>query len=214
MELIYGYIKANSRHQNTQKQIDYIKFFDNNAIIFQETEFNQLLEKVKQGDSIVFDEISRISQNIEECYNIYMELLNKGIDLIFLKERHIDTKEYQRRKERHFITGVDIELENLKDNIRLSLERTKREKEQSAKRIKKGKRNSKLHQGRPFGSKNLETEKASHIKEIIKNQSKDFQGSLSDVQIMKSIGIARNTFYKYKKVVKQEENMQNNRVKR
>lgn len=48
----------------------------------------------------------------------------------------------------------------------------------------------------------LVTKKSIEKKELIKKYSKDFNGNLSDVDCMKLIGIARNTYYKYKKELK------------
>ena len=41
-------------------------------------------------------------------------------------------------------------------------------------------------------------------KALIKKYSKDFNGSLSDKDAMKLIGVSRVTYYKYKKIVAQE----------
>lgn len=35
--------------------------------------------------------------------------------------------------------------------------------------------------------------------EAIRKYSKDFDGTLSDVDAMKLVGVARNTYYKYKR---------------
>ena len=48
------------------------------------------------------------------------------------------------------------------------------------------------------GSK-LVVKKASPAKELIKKHSKTFGGTLTDKECMKLIGIANNTYYKYKK---------------
>ena len=45
----------------------------------------------------------------------------------------------------------------------------------------------------------LTTKKSIEAKEQIKKYSKDFNGSLKDIEVMKLIGISRNSFYKYKK---------------
>ena len=47
----------------------------------------------------------------------------------------------------------------------------------------------------------IKTDKADHIKKVIREQSKDFEGKFSDAKIMREYleGIARNTYYKYKK---------------
>ena len=41
-------------------------------------------------------------------------------------------------------------------------------------------------------------------KEVIKKHSKDFGGSLNDTECMSLTGLARNTFYKYKKELRDE----------
>ena len=57
--------------------------------------------------------------------------------------------------------------------------------------------------GQPKGAK-LTTKKSIEAKEIILKRSKDFNGDLSDLEVMKLTGIARGTFYKYKRELKAE----------
>ena len=47
--------------------------------------------------------------------------------------------------------------------------------------------------------KTLETKKAKAAKETIKQHSRDFGGSLADPECMKLAGCSRNSFYKYKR---------------
>ena len=47
--------------------------------------------------------------------------------------------------------------------------------------------------------KKLETKKAKAAKETIKRHSRNFGGTLSDPECMKLAGISRNSFYKYKR---------------
>lgn len=58
-----------------------------------------MLKRLKTGDTIVFDSVSRMSRNAEDGYKTYMELYSKGINLVFLKERHIDTDTYKESTE-------------------------------------------------------------------------------------------------------------------
>ena len=67
--------------------------------------FMKLLDKLRCGDTLVFDSVSRMSRNADEGIALYMELYNKGIELVFLKERYIDTQVY---------------ISNLKDRIQLT----------------------------------------------------------------------------------------------
>ena len=225
----YGYVRVSTKQQKTQRQIDNIKSFDADAIIYEEKQsgkdienravFRKLLDKVKSGDTIIFDEVSRMSRNADEGYNLYMELMEKNITLVFLKERHIDTEEYKRRTQNHIervsssnekmdnlINGIldlvaDFEKENLKDNIRLAFQQAEHERQFLINRVTEGKSKSDKHQGRPEGSRNIKTDKADHIRKVIREQSKDFDGKFSDAKIMREYlqGIARNTYYKYKK---------------
>ena len=41
-------------------------------------------------------------------------------------------------------------------------------------------------------------------KEIIKKYSKDFEGTLEDADVMKLAEVSRNTFYKYKREIREE----------
>lgn len=230
----YGYVRVSTIQQKTQRQIENIRSFDAGAIIYEEKQsgkdienravFRKLLDKVKPGDSIIFDEVSRMSRNADEGFRLYMELMEKGISLIFLKEHHIDTAEYKRRTQNHMarvssnsekmdnlINGIlglveEFERENLKDNIRLAFEQAEHEREFLIKRVKEGKSRSDKHQGRPAGSRNLKSDKADHVKKVIMEQSKDFDGKFSDAKIMREYlyGIARNTYYKYKKEISLE----------
>ena len=188
--------------------------------------FRELLDKVKPGDTIIFDEVSRMSRNAEDGYNLYMQLMEQGINLVFLKERHIDTDEYKRRTQRHIekikssdqkidnlINGIldlvaEFERENLKDNIKIAFEQAENERLLLIKRVTEGKDKSAKHQGRPAGSLNKETEKAAKIKKMIREQSKDFEGKFTDAKIMCEYlpGVARNTYYKYKKELAAELN--------
>ena len=98
---VYGYVRVSTVNQKTQRQIDNIKGYNADAIIREEKQsgkdienravFKKLLSDVKAGDTIIFDEVSRMSRNAQEGYELYMDLMNKGINLVFLKEHHIDT---------------------------------------------------------------------------------------------------------------------------
>lgn len=55
-------------------------------------EWSKLYRILKKGDTVVFDSVSRMSRNAEEGFSLYEDLYNKGIQLVFLKEHHIDEK--------------------------------------------------------------------------------------------------------------------------
>lgn len=191
--------------------------------------FRKLLDRVKPGDMIIFDEVSRMSRNADEGYHLYTELMEQGVSLVFLKERHIDTEEFRRRTKNHIarvssssakmdapINGIldlveDFERENLKDNIKMAFEQAEQERLFLVQRVTEGKARSERHRGRPQGSTNRSSVKADFIRKIIREQSKSFDGRFSDVKIMREYlpGVARNTYYKYKRELMAEADMRN-----
>ena len=47
-------------------------------------EWNKIEKLVQDGDTIVFKDISRFTREAENGYKKYMELLNRGVNLIFI----------------------------------------------------------------------------------------------------------------------------------
>ena len=179
--------------------------------------WNNLLKKVKKGDTIIFDSVSRMSRSSEEGYKLYEELFNRGIDLEFIKEPHINTSTYKKALTGGIeLTGtnVDLILEGVnkyllslaKEQIKLAFIQAEKEVMDLRQRTKEGIETARLNGkqiGQVKGTK-LTTKKSIIAKEQIKKYSKDFNGTLKDTEVMKLIGIARNSYYKYKKELTQE----------
>lgn len=101
MNSYFGYVRISTPQQNLQRQIHNILTEYPQAEIVEEIytgtkfqgrkEFDKLIRKVHTGDTIIFDSVSRMSRNAEEGFFMYNELFGKGINLIFLKEPHINT---------------------------------------------------------------------------------------------------------------------------
>ena len=75
----------------------------------------------------------------------------------------------------------------------------------SHQRTKEGMATARLN-GKQIGQKpgaKLITKKSIEAKKQIRKYSKDFDGQLSDVECMRMIGLARNTYYKYKRELKE-----------
>lgn len=88
--------------------------------------------------------------------------------------------------------------------IRLAFEQSEKEVEDLHQRTKEGMETARLNGkriGQPKGAK-LVTKKSVEAKEQIVKYSKDFQGTLDDAECMKLVGVARGTYYKYKRELK------------
>ena len=106
----YAYLRISTKKQSIERQRTNIEKDFPEAIIFEEAftgtsmnrkEWNKLLKVVKGGDTIVFDSVSRMSRNAEEGVKTYMELFDLGVNLVFLKEPHINTDVYNKALNNH-----------------------------------------------------------------------------------------------------------------
>lgn len=223
---IYGYCRISTKQQSIERQIRNIKNQYNTAVIVTEVytgtkqdrpEWNKLYRKVKSGDTIVFDSVSRMSRDAEEGFALYEDLYNKDVELIYIKEPHINTSTYKKALQNNVSmtgTNVDYILEGVnkylmalaKEQIKLAFEQSEKEVKDLHQRTKEGIETARLN-GKQIGQKQgakLVTKKSVESKKMIQKHSKDFDGALSDVDCMKLIGLARNTYYKYKKEIKEE----------
>lgn len=88
--------------------------------------------------------------------------------------------------------------------IRLAFEQAEKEVSDLHQRTKEGMETARLN-GKQIGQRKgakLTTKKSIEAKQKIIKYSKDFGGTLGDVECMKLIGIARGTYYKYKRELK------------
>ena len=220
----YGYCRISKPKQSIDRQIRNIKAVFPEAVIIQEVytrtslnrkEWNKLYNKVKSGDTIIFDSVSRMSGNAVDGFAAYEALYNKGVNLVFLKEPHINTDTYKAALENNIaLTGnsVDYILEGVnkylmalaKEQICLAFEQSEKEVQDLHQRTKERIETARLN-GKQIGQKQgakLTTKKSIAAKEIIQGYSADFDGSLEDQAVIKLAGISRNTYYKYKKQIR------------
>ena len=221
MGKIYGYARISRKEQSIDRQIRNIKNEYPDAVILQEAftgtrmdrpEWSKLCNRVKSGDTIIFDSVSRMSRNADEGVQNYFDLYEKGIQLVFLKEKYINTEIYaENLKDKIELTGTDEDeifkgLNNYfrklaEKQIRIAFEQAEKEVVDLRQRTREGIETARLNGkqiGQVTGSK-LHIKKEGPAKELIRKYSKDFDGILEDPECMKLVGVARNTYYKYKK---------------
>ena len=225
--MIYGYCRISTRKQSIERQIRNIKskYFD--VIIIEEEytgtssnrpEWNKLYRKLKSGDTVVFDSVSRMSRNADDGITLYMQMFDNGINLEFLKEPHINTDTYKSALSNSVqLTGDDVDdiligvnnyLKKLAaKQIRIAFEQAEKEVEDLHQRTREGIQTARLN-GKQIGmvkGTTYETKKSKAVKPLILKYSRDFNGSLTDRDCMKLLGIANNSYYKYKKELRENE---------
>lgn len=245
--MVYGYCRISTLKQNIERQIRNIKDRYPEAIIIQETytgttldrpNWGKLQKKLHEGDTVVFDEVSRMSRNAEEGMLLYEELFNRGVNLVFIKEPHINTSVYREKLQKQMdkVTGTgskatdkllntiiealhEYTIDLAKEQIRLAFQTAQAEvdylhqrtsegvraaRERYDRAIALGETPEKQKPGRMEGS-TIETRKAKAAKAEIIRLSKDFNGTNSDPEVIKLTGISRNSYYKYKRQIKEEQ---------
>lgn len=222
MGKIYSYNRISTNKQSIERQHRNALALYPNAIIVDEVftgtkvegrkEWTKLVSKVKEGDTIVFDSVSRMSRSAEEGFEEYERLYNRGVDLVFIKEPHINTTTYKSARGNQIQltdTMVDSILEGInkyllalaKEQIKLAFIQSEKEVKDLQQRTKEGIETARLN-GKQIGLQQgtkLTTKKSMQAKEVILKHSKDFKGTLSDVDVIKLCGISRNSYYKYKR---------------
>lgn len=231
--IVYSYNRISTQKQNIDRQVRNALEVYPDAHVIKEVytgtktdgrkEWNKLYKLVKKeveikDITIVFDSVSRMSRNAEEGYQLYEELFNLGVSLVFLKEPHINTDTYKaaiNNKVAMTGTNADILLKAIneylltlaREQIKIAFEQSEKEVTDLHKRTSEGIKTAKLNGkqiGRIKGNK-YTTKKEVAAKEIILKNSKDFNGNNTDAEVIKIAGISRNSYYKYKAELKEQQ---------
>jgi DNA invertase Pin-like site-specific DNA recombinase len=165
-------------------------------------EWQRLEKLVQSGDTIVFKEISRFTREAVNGFAKYMELLEKGVELIFLDNATVSTeyiKNLLRVAEQQSLVAKTSLEGTVKLLIIVELDRAEQERLTLIKRITQGMAASEKKQGRKTGSIDKMTPE---LEEDIKAYLND--RSIKQVDIMKKHNISRNTLKKYADLVKEK----------
>lgn len=225
--MIYGYVRVSTDKQNIDRQIRNILAVDASAKIYQEIftgtkttgryEFQKLLNKVQSGDTIIFDSVSRMSRNASEGFELYKKLFGDGVNLVFINEPYINTDVYKATRDALVpMTNTDVDLilagvnqylmKLAEKQVELAFQQAQKERDDLSERTRQGLQTAKLN-GKQLGRAKgtvVVTKKSDESKKKILKYSKAFGGDLSDKDLIKLLGIDKNTYYKYKKELKSQ----------
>lgn len=223
----YGYTRISTSKQNIERQVRNILASYPAAHIVREVftgtkiqsrkELDKLLKRIQPGDTIIFDSVSRMSRNAAEGFELYQELYNKDVELVFLKEPHISTSTYKKALENNLeLTGTNLDfildgvnkylMALAKEQIRLAFEQAQKEVDDLHQRTREGIQTARLN-GKQIGQRpgaKLRVKKEAPAKEVIRKHNKTFGGPLSNEETWKLAGISKMTFYKYLRELKEE----------
>lgn len=170
------------------------KSFDNRK------EWKKLESLLQKKDVVVFKDISRFSREAENGYKKYMELMEKGIELIFIDNPTVSTTYIKQlldvAKKQSLVAKTSLES-TIKLLLIVELDRVEQERLTLIKRITDGQKSSDKKCGRPTGTLDkMSDELETAIKLFLKDRS------IKQVDLMKEFNISRNTLKKYIEIVK------------
>lgn len=189
--------KALAKYANDNNlEYIYIAKEDESGKSFENRSEWQKLEKlVKSGDTIVFKDICRFTREAEKGYAKYMELLERGIELVFLDNQTISTAYIKQllnvAEKQNLVAKTSLES-TVKLLLIVELDRAEQERKILIKRITDGIKASDKKSGRKTGNVDKLTEE---LREDIRKYNAD--RSIKAIDIMKKHNISRNTFKKY-----------------
>lgn len=231
---IYGYVRVSTKKQSAKLQRDAIsaysridKFFED---VFTGTKidrdgFNDLVKAVDKDLSdgntvtIIFYSVSRMSRNASEGVKQYFEWYDRGVELVFLNEHHIDTAVYRKAvnnaislhinsdKEsanKFFNTMIaamnELQRDLAKEQIILAFAQSEKEVKDLQKRTKDGmeakgaaEKISKARTGQTFT-----TVKEYEVRIDMLKKLKEYGGTYSLSDVAKQNKVSRMSIYRYK----------------
>jgi len=175
-----GYARVSSIGQNLDSQIDALSslgctkiFSDQQSGVSQKREgFERLMEYLREGDSLVVTELSRLSRSLAHLLTVIESLEEKGVEIVSLRE-NIDT---QTATGRCFLSmmGAIAQME----------------RELKSERALAGRQAAKAR-GRTGGRPKTQLQKLEQAKILYQNSDKTAK------EVCQAIGIGRRTLFRY-----------------
>lgn len=193
-----------TRQENALKKyaeahnIEYLLGFaeDESGKSFDNRKAWQKLEKLLQsGDTVIFKDISRFTREADNGYKKYMQLMQNGVELVFIDNPTVST-EYIRQlldvaKSQNLVARTSLES-TVKLLLIVELDRVEQERRILVNRIKDGIQSSSKRSGRKAGTLDKMNE---YLNADIQRYLKD--RTIKQIDIMRKHNISRNTLKKY-----------------
>lgn len=161
-----------------------------------------LLNILNAGDFFICNSVDELVDvntfgfDVDEIIKVYMSILNKGVVITFDKSTQCNSM---------FVETLISSKEDFESTLRKCIINYKGQKDIESKYAKKHTITARAN-GNKVGIKKgtkLVTKKSIIMKSKIKELSKDFNGDKTDEELIESLSISRNSYYKYKKELKE-----------
>lgn len=187
----FGYIRVSSKDQNEARQLKNMLeagieerdiFIDKQSgKNFDRPRYQALKDMVRKGDTIVFDSITRMGRNMDGTMKEYEWFVEKGVNLVFLKEDQLNTNNDQ-----------DDVMKQAMQKIILTLLTAFAQKEREEIKVRQREGiDIALKKGVKFGRPSVDY--PDNFEEVYSTWK---AGGITAVQAMKDTGLTRATFYR------------------
>lgn len=191
--------QENSLERYARNQgIDYVIQFREDASgksFINRSEWNRLEKIIQSGDTIVFKDITRFTREAENGYTKYMELMSKGINLVFLDNPTLSTDYIKNlivtAKNMNFLEKTISEM-LVKVLLAAELTRAEQERLTISQRTRDGMAASPKKAGRKLGQLDKMSDALKADIEVYLSDR-----SIKQVDLMNKYKISRNTLKKY-----------------
>ena len=197
MKIVYYFNKKRLEKEKIVVQSIYgedVLFIDENPLY--------VLDMFENGDFLICSSIDDLLEDtslvsVEDMIKAYMSILGKGVELLFDKSTQCNSL---------FIKTLITDEEEFEPTLRKCIANYQNQRQVESKYARQHAiiaRANGNRVGLRQGTK-LVTKKSVEMKKRITELSKDFTGTLNDEEVMNVLKIARNSYYKYKKELREE----------
>lgn len=188
--MVVGYARVSSTDQNLDRQRETLGRYGVDRLYEDKKSgkdvdremFRAMMDFVREGDTIVVSELSRLNRNIIDLYKTIDTLNNKGVSVVFIKEGINTSGAYNKLILAIFAGLAEFERENIK--------------ERQAEGIALAKQAGK-YKGRPCKK---------FDKDVLDGLLADLKkGTVTIVDAAKRLGVSRSTLYRIIKNISKEE---------
>ena len=165
------------------------EFYKNNIVII-----NDIFDIVPNNDANIANELALIAA--------YKRLIDNNVIVRFEKSPQCNSEYINQQMKDTGLTGWDnfesllkLAIQNYREFMKIDYAYRRQHVVTAAKN------------GHPLGNKKgvkLTTKKSVEMKEKIKEMCKEFDGDMQDIDVRTKLGISKNTYFKYKKEIKEE----------
>lgn len=188
--MVVGYARVSSTDQNLDRQrealgrygVDRLYEDKKSGKDVDREQFRAMMDFVREGDTIVVSELSRMNRNIIDLYKTIDTLNNKGVSVVFIKEGINTSGAYNKLILAIFAGLAEFERENIRDRQAEGITLAK----------KAGK-----YKGRPCKK---------FDKDVLDGLRADLEkGTVTVVDAAKRLGVSRSTLYRIIKNISKED---------